>query len=259
MLRSPRKRLPLLGICALLAIVAVGAAGAKAATTSSAAKAPNPNTEAGLTDAQRNAIYQNNSLQWEQKLQTWYANLDTSKLGDLHNLRRGEMMADFVQTPAPSLQLAVAKADVVATVTVTSIRSMLLSTDPSVPPLTVTYVTARVESHDKGSLPNTVMFRQNGGLVPTPDWSGVEISDAATEPILLPGDRVILLLNSDSVTASSKAYIAGQYLIEPWTGEYKLDANDKVVPLDQNPFKVQVAGESETTLRAAIQAAVVSN
>lgn len=188
------------------------------------------------------------------KLQSWYDNLDTSKLGDLHQLQRTESIADFAAARAQSLQQAVANADAVVTVTVTGIHSQLAVFDPG-PSLTVTYVTAHVEDKLKGSVPSTIIFRQNGGLVPSPDWSAVEIEDVDTEPILLPGDRAILLLNNDSVAASSTTYHAGQYLIEPWTGEYRLDASDSVVPVPLNPFKATVAGEPEAALRTAIKAA----
>jgi hypothetical protein len=197
-----------------------------------------------LTDAQRNALYQSNNAQFQSKLNAWYAHLNTKTL-DLHHLQRGGMMANFAPPEAAKFSDAVAGATVVPTGTVTDIRT----TPWSVGTLPESYVTVRVEALTKGSAPGTVVIHQLGGIVPSLDWTRAEIEDADPAPVLLPGDRAMLLLRSDS-------RVSGDFVTEGYTGEYLINNAGAVTAVPGNPFASQVAGMSISALQSLARTSV---
>jgi hypothetical protein len=217
------------------ALVGVAAAGAASAAVVSRVTSKSPalnSSESNLTDAQRNALYQANTGQFNANLKSWYAHLDTKTL-DLHHLRRAGMMATFAPPEASTFQDAVARAAVALTGSVTEIRS----TPGYVGGLPDSFVTVRVDTLIKGSAPSTIVIHQLGGIVPSLDWTGAAIEDADPAPILLPGDHAFLLLRSDP-------FVAGDFVLEFYTGEYPIDGAGMVSVVPGNPFGSQLSGMS---------------
>jgi hypothetical protein len=215
---------------ALVGVAAVGAASAAVVSrVTSKTYALNSN-ESTLTDAQRNALYQANTGQFNANLKTWYAHLDTKTL-DLHHLRRAGMMATFAPPEASTFQDAVARAAVALTGSVTEIRSTPGGGLPD------SFVTVRVDTLIKGSAPSTIVIHQLGGIVPSLDWTGAAIEDADPAPILLPGDHAFLLLRRDP-------FVADDFALEFYTGEYPIDGAGIVSVVPGNPFGSQLSGMS---------------
>lgn len=79
------------------------------------------------------------------------------------------------------------------------------------------------------------MLRQASGLRPTPDWKGVMIADSPGEPLLIPGTRVELFLQ----TATD-----GILEIQNVTGMYYLTGSG-LRALELDPFAASVNGVSE--------------
>ncbi len=226
---------------------ASGAAAASAAIVANVNKSPSLNSnESRMTDAQRNALYQQGLAESGAFLQSWYAHLNPAAL-NLRNLQRVGMLANFAPPQAPTLKAAVAQAEVVVAVTVTDIRTRLVvGAPPGAPP--ESFVTVRVDSRVKGATASSIVLHQAGGLIPSAGTGAPRIEDADPAPILLPGDRAVVMLIAD-------AGAAGNFLIENYTGEYRIDAGGKVSALPQNPFAAQVAGLTETTFLSSAAAA----
>ena len=75
-------------------------------------------------------------------------------------------------------------------------------------------VTVNVDRSLKGdALVRSVRVRQSSGFFPTMDWSGVVISDAENEPLLLPGQRVVLLLAAVDTPDA-------EFEVQSFTGHY---------------------------------------
>jgi len=226
-----------------LVAVGVGGAGAVHAFVQSQSKTPSANTEAGLSDAQRNALYEQNTAAFETRLKAWYAHLDQQHL-DLRTLRRVGMMASVEPPAADTLAAALAKADAAVTVVVTAVHTA----QASAMALPESDVTVTVVGQAKGSVAHSIVVHQLGGVIPTLDWSGAMIEDADGQPMLLPGDRAVLLL--------TRSADGGSYRLESYTGEYLVDAGGDVAAMPGNPFHDQVTGLTEQAFHAVVAAAL---
>lgn len=232
----------------LLFIVAAGiavglggivAAGSTASPDSVATKvAITTNPEARMSSAERDQMYKANFAHFESRYSAWASNLDVSKL-NLSTLPREELLADYAQVRVSSLFQAAASADVIVTATVTKIRPAGLA---------ATDVMVRVDRAHKGDAGSTLVIREAGGLMPSQDWNSVYIAEAASEPLLLPGDRAVLLLNRSTVAP-------GEYEVEGFTGIYKLNSG-KITSVPGNPFGADFDGQTELRFNNEVAAAI---
>jgi hypothetical protein len=90
-----------------------------------------------------------------------------------------------------------------------------------------------------------VEVTQAGGFEPSPDWKEVTLTEAPASPTLVPGDRVLLLLEDEQGTVHA----------QNGTGTYRLLPGGAVAS-KLNPFASQFEGRSETEAVAEITAAV---
>jgi hypothetical protein len=227
-------------------VVAVGLAGAGAAVhalVASHSTAPIHITQAGLSDTERNALYERNTAAFQARLQAWYAHLDQQHL-DLRTLKRVGMMASVEPAAASTLAAALAQSDAAVTVVVQAVHT----SQANATALPESDVTVTVVNQAKGSVPRSIVLHQLGGVVPTLDWSGALIEDADGQPLLLPGDRAVLLLIRNPGGAS--------YRLESYTGEYLIDSRGYVTAMAGNPFHDSVTGATERAFEAAIAAAL---
>jgi hypothetical protein len=162
------------------------------------------NPDAGLSDAQRDALHKQAWSVFQQRYAAWVQSMKTENI-DLHALPRQVVGG----TPLPgqaSLRDAVAKADVIVVGCISAIRPMATSG---------TETTVSVEQTLKGSVGSDVLVDQTGGLFPTPDYKSAVIGQGA-ESLLLPGDRAILLLQ--------KSTTSSDYTIQNISGWYQVVA-----------------------------------
>jgi hypothetical protein len=210
-------------------LVAVGAVGAVVVLATGLAigrdpgKVLPPNPEASMTEQQRQSFEASLSASFETRYAAWIANLDVSNI-DLTKVEHDELLVSSV-APVTSLSAAVKKADQIIVGTVTALK----------PTTNGVIVTLGVERSVKGSAATTVTISQGSNFLPTEDWQRVTVGDDPGGPMLLPGQRVELLLFTGSTGMSE---------VEGYTGTYYLDAGG-VRPLTGNPFAASVSGISE--------------
>lgn len=101
----------------------------------------------------------------------------------------------------------------------------------------------------KGQLSTGVVrIRQGSGVWPGPAWKGVYIKDAADDPLLLPGQRVVLLLMTTT-------HPGADFEVQSATGHYNIEAGG-VRATELNPFRSLVNGQPEAALLGQLQSAV---
>ena len=190
--------------------------------------------EAGLTDSQREALHAASLAQFEAHYARWVSQLNVGAL-PLSSLPHYDMTGT-VLPPKQSLLEAQRAADVI-------VEGTVLSIAPDPQPFG-TSVLLGVERAVRGEVGSAVVVRQGSHLEPTPDWSRTVIVDAEWEPLLLPGQRVILFLNAGRQV--------GQYVVQAFTGMYHVD-NGQVTSLKDNPFAHSVNGTNEAQWISSIQ------
>jgi hypothetical protein len=179
------------------------------------------NSDAGMNDAQRTQGINDARQQYRTHYAEWLAGINIPKL-KLGGLTRLPILGQW-KPSKPTLQKAVRDTDVIVGLTANSFNTQ--SDSGSV-------VGGQVTMIVKGSPTPTILIQQQGGLRPTPDWQGITIADAENEPLVLPGDQVILFLSSGS---------DGKYEIQSFSGMYRV-VNGLVQPLPGNAFGDGVAG-----------------
>jgi hypothetical protein len=190
-----------------------------------------------MTDTQRQAFEQQVEQAWEARYTAWFQTLDVTGV-DLHALPRYPQLGDLVSPQATSLPAAVATADVIVVADVSSITAT---------PFAGTDTTFSVERTLKGAPMTTVVVNQAGGPRPTLDWTGMTIADGVGEPLLLPGDRAVLMLQKLDAT---------RYEIQNITG-WNAVVSGLVHASNLSPFANTINGQTLATFIAEIQAATV--
>ena len=193
------------------------------------------NPQAGLSDAEREALHQRLRSEGEQRYTAWLNGLDVTKL-DLHSLPRGEVPAEYA-AGQPSLRNAVASADLIVVGSVTGFRPNLLSG---------TLTTFSVDQTLKGSRVSTVVVTQAGGLEPTEDLTGVVIAEGGNGGMLLPGDRAVPLLEKDK---------NGTFYIQSVSGWYQV-VGGLVRSNPGNAWRASIDGQTEGAFVQQVQAAL---
>lgn len=222
-------------VCAMV-LLTLGAVGTRA-SAGQVPKTSSPNSEARLTDAQRNQLYKADWLAFQSHYRSWLANLNLSSLS-LSSLARGELTAVYAPPQAMTLAEAVSLADEVVVGTATGFQPT---------PFDGTFVTLRITHTFKGNVSNSVHVHQAGGLLPTGDWTGVTLVDAVNAPLMLPGDRFLLLLQRRSTNSGV------EYDVQSFTGMYKLESGRLVSLPGIGP---RVTGTNETGLSALVGTAL---
>lgn len=189
-----------------------------------------PNPDVGLSDADRTKIIgqlKDRNAKWVQ---------------DFVDQGRDPRMLPVVDLPtysagATSLDEARSQSEVVIVGTVVS---AVYESDPN--DLTESVATVQVKSVVKGAAPATIEVRQVGGPAWSPD--GGELQQLEGDPLLLPGQDVVLLLRPGPAAASYQTvYGAGVYLITP----------AGVKAPDSNAFAASVNGLSLDAALALLQ------
>jgi hypothetical protein len=110
-----------------------------------------------------------------------------------------------------------------------------------------TDVTVKVAQTLKGPSTASVVVAQGDALVPGFGTAGAVIQEIPGEPLLLPGDQVVLLLQSAS---------DGTYLIQNISGLYQV-VGGKVQPDSLNPWaSTSISGETESQFVSQLRAAI---
>ncbi len=94
------------------------------------------------------------------------------------------------------------------------------------------FVEFDIEDSLKGSVSERVTLVQGGGSYPAPDWASTTLVVAPADPLLLPGDQAVLLLEYHESPAWFEA--------QPWTGQYRLDEDDRITANEFNPFRIEL-------------------
>ncbi len=172
-------------------------------STSDTLGAALPNAEAGLSDSQREALHQQGWSNFQQRYESWRSALKLSQL-DLRSVPKGSLNAG-VLPGQPTLQAAVAKADLIVVGTVSAIqpKSSFGGTD----------TTFSVEQTLKGPAATSVLFTQSALFFPTPNFKGTTILQAADGALLVPGDRAVLLLQKSTTGGYAIQSISGWYQV----------------------------------------------
>lgn len=194
-----------------------------------------PNPYAGLSDAQQQALEQQQQKEFEAHYRAWLSTLDYNHM-DLHGLPRVPSTADVGPGQELSLHDAVAHADMIVIGTVSGFHPR---------PFSGIETTLSVDRVLKGPPTPTITVIQSGALQPTPDWSGVFIVQPVEEPLLLPGDRAVLLIQ----TAPD-----GTFYIQSGTGFYQV-VNGAVQPGPVNTWGLSVRCMTEPAFLRQLTAA----
>lgn len=219
-------------------LVVIGLARSFSSSSASPGKKPLPvNPDVGLSDEERMEKIAKFRVEFDKRIEEWFATFDFDSL-DLASLERQEMMALHVP-PSPDLPAAVSAADAIVLGRVTEVAF-----DPS-----GTIVSLTVEQTLKGlGLSRVIRVRQGSGLWPTPDWKGATISDDSGDPLLLPGQRALLFLDSYEGQGA-------EFEVQSMTGHYRLRP-EGIQPVDLNPFANAVRNEPEAAFTGRITALV---
>ena len=208
----------------------------KAATGSPLASCPQPlGDAAGLTDAQRDQLYQKHSAEVWKCYLAWVATIDPATL-PYQTLSHTGMNAFFGPPEADSLAQAKAKADVIVSGTVISLlpKTNGYGTD----------VTITVAQVLKGQAGKTLKVLQASYLAPEDNYHGVVIVDTYSAPLLLPGETAFLFLKSFPQGLIQQT-VTGTYYVR----------DGKIQTLELNPFKSTVNGKLPADFIAALAAA----
>jgi hypothetical protein len=235
MKRSMLRGLPAGLVIAAVILAAVGSNGGITGITGG--KHPVADPDAGLTVDERLARHTAERLEFEKRITAWFESFDPASV-DLRSLEHHERLSSY-DDPAKDLDEAVSIADAIIVGSVVEVR---FDRDGAV-------VTLDVDQALKGGpVMGTAVIRQASGVWPTPDWKGVFIVDAPNDPLLLPGERVVLLLNRISSPGAD-------FEVQSVTGHYRI-ASQAIIALEANPFRSLVHGESESAFARELAQAI---
>ena len=236
MTRSPRSYLLATFVVALAGLVVVGASLGTHALSNGKGN-PGPNPEAGMNDSQRIQYESTARAQFETQLAAWFAALDPSSL-NYSKLARNELLGQIVQ-PLQTFDESVAAAKAIV---IGSVSSIAPDEDGAV-------LTFNVEQSLKGGLnPGPIRIGTGSGVWPLPGWKTAAIGDEIGDPLLLPGQRVLLFLTGPIRPGA-------EYGVESVTGHYDI-TQAGIQPLELNAFASEVRGQSEPAFLARIASAV---
>jgi hypothetical protein len=193
---------------------------------------PFPDPDAGLTDAERTAKYEQLEAEHRARFTAWLECLDFSKL-DLELLPRGGATVGYLPGE-PTLAAAVDRADAIVLANVAAC---------TITPSGGVEITLDVQETLKGDPASTLVLTQ-GTIQPTEDWSGAVLVEYENAPMLFPGDRAVLFLQKDETG----------YYVQSISGWYQVvDGKSEASPL--NPWGSEAAGGTEAQFIELIRTA----
>lgn len=159
-------------------------------------------------------------------------NLDISKLPREYSLSLS------LTTPEPSLEAAIGHADMIVAGVATAYTFNSKGSTTSV----------KVTQGLKGSTPIAAMLevQQSGQPEPRDGFSAAVLSEAQFDPVVLPGEEVVLFLVQDK---------EGRLAAEPWSGRYTVQRG-VVRPTHGNAFADQVNGIALADFLALVRSVV---
>jgi hypothetical protein len=187
-----------------------------------------------LPDEECMALQQKMSADFDARLAAWVTDFNDDDI-DLRSLPKGESLADYAP-PLDTLEASVREAEVILVGTATTVTFEGY----------YAFVAFEIEHALKGPVSKEITFVQGGGPRPDPEWKKATLVEAPADPLLLPGDRAVLLLN----------YYAepGWYEAQPWTGQYRLNEDGTISANEFNPFRRIVDDLSLDQFLALIEA-----
>lgn len=190
-----------------------------------------PDPDCGLTDEEKAAKHTAATNAFFSRLEEWFES-DYVRGLDPKPLPRYDSLGGHMPGEA-TLAKSVRNADLAVLGTVTTARFVqgrLVSS-------------FRVERTAKGRAPGQITVRQDHGVRPQDDFTGASMIVEPTAPVLLPGDRAVLLLAKEK-----DAYGIGVY-----SGAYA-SSGGKVRSTEGNSFRGEVDGLTEDELMDRIEA-----
>lgn len=189
----------------------------------------------GGSNEARAAAYREGQAKYEADYAAWVTSEAGLKFAaEVRKLPQAPVLALSVPGQ-PSLAAAVAAADVIVLGEVTAIR---WAGHGSV-------TTFAVQSTAKGSAGPTLEFDQGIGLAPLPSYAEPSLQIGPATPALLPGDRAILLLETDP---------GGTLQVQPVSGVF-VSRKGKVAAVKANRFR-ELDGLTEAAALKRIRAAL---
>jgi hypothetical protein len=212
----------LLLIGALALIILVGAARAQEVPS------PRTNPYKGWTVGQITERHNELREAFYRDLNAWLVEFANSGI-DIRTLPRSEMMVVYVSQGHPDLKTAVEAADVIVVGAAVGLEYLESGSN-------VIFQVERLLKGDAATHQETVRFWMTGGPRPGKDFSleGATLEYAISAPLLLPGDRAVLLLDD---------YPRVGFTVQDFTGLY-LVKNGRIAPLQTNLFKSEVSALS---------------
>ena len=181
---------------------------------------PVPDPDAGLSDAERTARYEAGFAAFQKRLAEWTMS-DWAQSLDPRALPRSGKLVSYV-LGYDNLAAAVANADLAVLGTVEKIRFVPLGS----------LMTFRVERVAKGEASPTVTVGLGMALGQGNDWNSAVLEVDDNVPVLLAGDRAVLLLqHSDGAAAAS----GESYHVQSWSGGFTV-AGGRVKALELCQF-----------------------
>ncbi len=195
------------------------------------------NPDAGLSDAERLAKYERLREEFQLDYAAWVECVSTIlDTVDLRSVPTYSITIDFANGQG-SLVDAVAKAELV-------VLGKVIGFSPIARGGTLT--TVAVDQTLKGSPESTVTYMQGSQISPAEDWSGITVSEAPNEGLLVPGDRAVLLLQHNDDVG---------YYVQNVTGWYRV-VDGAVKANYFNEWGASVEGKTEAEFVEMIKAAL---
>jgi hypothetical protein len=219
-----------IGLPILIGCITLGA-GATAAMSAAGPHKPQPGPAASLTDQQRAAI-----VAQAHARNAWDLRDFVTQRRDPHTLPVIEVQS--FAPPPPTMEQALSQATLVVHA---KVRAVTFQSDPG-GGLPLATATVDVLQTAKGRPAPTITVLQLGG--PVAEGAGGALAQLDTDPLLLPGDDVILLLRPSPATPGLYRTVIG-------AGVDKI-TNGTVRAQDGNPFGAQITGRSVPDLLAVM-------
>lgn len=192
------------------------------ATEASPDKERRSDPAASMSEAEQVADHERQWATYQASYGSWLASVASDL--DFTTVERVELLA-LPEAPPGSLSEAVQQASLIVVATVEAVQFL---------PSLTTVADLRVEQTLKGlPLPRLTIVQAGGPLPRDADWDEAVLAEATATPILLTGDRALLLLNHDGT----------QHYVQSLTGELRIIDN-RVTALDGHPAKAQIDGKA---------------
>ena len=181
--------------------------------------------EAALSDAEKRSLHSSLSDAWFKDASDW-ARSQTFTSDELRKLPKEELNATL-EGGSESVKEAVERADLVAHVVVTSVVWAAFGSPFNA------VISVNVVDYLKGSGSEGLLVVQAAAHLPGEGWSrrGAHIGQTSADPVLLPGDEAVLLLQKVGVVGAGSLqgdgrFSAGQtvYRVQSVTGSYRIHA-----------------------------------